>query len=39
MLVDTRTDGNILLMVFDAALECKDEDLKQVYTKHWGNAL
>jgi hypothetical protein len=33
---DTKTDGNKFLMVFDNEKECKDEELKKLYMKHWG---
>ena len=34
--VDTRCDGNKLLMIFDNNLECKDEELKKQYMEYWG---
>lgn len=35
-LLDTRTDGNIFLMVFRAERECKDAGLVQLYRDYWG---
>lgn len=34
--VDTHTDGNKFLMVFDNRLECTDESLKALYAEKWG---
>ena len=34
--VDTRTDGNKYLMIFDATRECTDKTLRTVYMDHWG---
>lgn len=34
-LLDTRTDGNILLMVFRAERECTDPALKTLYRECW----
>lgn len=33
--IDTRTDGNKFLMIFSNNLECKDEDLKNIYEENW----
>lgn len=33
--VDTQTDGNKFLMVFESALECTDEKMKAAYEQHW----
>lgn len=33
--VDTHTDGNKFLMVFNAALECTDEAMKKSWSEHW----
>ncbi len=33
--VDTRTDGNKFLMVFDAAKECTDDAMRTAYREHW----
>jgi hypothetical protein len=33
--VDTRTDGNKFLMIFDADKECTDEKLKTLYNERW----
>jgi hypothetical protein len=33
--VDTQTDGNKFLMIFDNEKECKDENLKNLYTDRW----
>ena len=35
--VDTKTDGNKLLMIFDNDKECKDKQLMQLYNNKWGN--
>ena len=35
VLADTRTDGNIFLMVFDNQLEITDEALKKLYKEYW----
>jgi hypothetical protein len=37
MSIDTRTDGNKFLIILDNELECKDESLKEIYKKNWGN--
>ncbi len=34
--VDTRTDGNKFLMVFDNKMECKDEKIAKAYIDNWG---
>ena len=34
--VDTHSDGNKILMIFDNELECKDESLKTLYNECWG---
>lgn len=34
--VDTHTDGNKFLMVFDNGKECRDESLKAAYEENWG---
>lgn len=34
--VDTHTDGNKFLAIFDNSLECKDETLKNLYKERWG---
>jgi len=33
--VDTMTDGNKFLMVFDNSKECIDEDMKELYLQYW----
>lgn len=33
--IDTLTDGNKFLMIFDSKLECTDENLKNIHKKHW----
>ena len=33
--VDTHTDGNKFLMIFDNKKECKDKDLKEFYLQAW----
>jgi hypothetical protein len=33
--VDTHTDGNKFLMVFDAARECTDEKMKNAWSECW----
>ncbi len=33
--VDTNTDGNKFLMVFDATKECTDEAMREAYRDHW----
>lgn len=33
--VDTQTDGNKFLMIFDAHLECLDEGLRAIYQENW----
>lgn len=35
-LVDTQCDGNVFLMVFDAAKECKDQEIVHIYKEFWG---
>lgn len=35
--VDTQTDGNKFLMVFDVAKECTDEEKRLAYKNHWGS--
>lgn len=35
VLVDTQTDGNIVLMVFSNANECHDKKLKELYRECW----
>ena len=35
--VDTHTDGNKFLMVFDAARECTDKKMKNAWSEHWGS--
>ncbi len=34
--VDTHTDGNKFLMIFDNKKECNDEYLKKLYVETWG---
>lgn len=34
--VDTQTDGNKFLMIFDTNKECIDEELKNLYEENWG---
>jgi hypothetical protein len=34
--VDTHTDGNQMLMIFENKLECTDQKLKDVYNASWG---
>jgi hypothetical protein len=34
--VDTETDGNKFLMIFDADKECTDEVLREAYSERWG---
>ena len=36
VLVDTNSDGNILLMVFRNAIECMDPALKAIWAANWG---
>jgi hypothetical protein len=33
--VDTHTDGNKFLMVFENEKECKDDAMKKLYHEHW----
>lgn len=33
--VDTQTDGNKFLMIFDVDKECKDENMKETYNQYW----
>lgn len=35
VVVDTNTDGNQLLMIFDNSLECADEYLKETWAECW----
>jgi hypothetical protein len=35
--VDTRTDGNKFLMIFDNTKEYHDENLKEAYREAWGS--
>lgn len=37
--VDTHTDGNRFLMVFDAARECTDKKMKSAWSEHWGSGV
>ncbi len=34
--VDTETDGNKFLMIFDADKECTDEAIREAYSERWG---
>lgn len=34
--VDTHTDGNRFLMIFDASKECTDDAMKKLYKDYWG---
>lgn len=33
--IDTRTDGNRLLLIFDNKLECTDQKIKDLYNECW----
>jgi hypothetical protein len=33
--VDTQTDGNKFLMIFDASKECTDDTIREVYEEYW----
>jgi len=35
--VDTQTDGNVLLLLLDAAKEIKDAKIENCYRRHWGD--
>lgn len=35
--VDTHTDGNKFLMIFDNTLECTDEKFKKLYEEKWSS--
>jgi hypothetical protein len=35
--VDTKTDMNRFLMIFDAELECTDQELRDLYAERWGS--
>lgn len=37
--VDTQTDGNRFLMIFDAAKECEDDALRAEYMREWARKL
>ena len=34
--IDTQTDGNKFLMIFDNEKECNNNDFKKLYKEHWG---
>jgi hypothetical protein len=33
--VDTQTDGNKFLMIFDASKECTDDAVRSIWREHW----
>lgn len=35
--VNTQTDGNRFLMIFDNSKECTDKDLINIYEENWGH--